>query len=99
MTSVVKDRDRDRHTHITENAQLFGGPIRPIAANRALGEDLGRLCIEKRLQEPPAIGRRHREIGKSTLETTTGCHPVIREIIEAEHEPHDRTFDELAPAS
>ena len=28
-----------------------------------------------------------------------GCHPVIREIIEDEHEPTGVPFDQLAPAS
>lgn len=43
----------------------------------------------------------HRQVGRACQagRTCGGCHPVIREIIEAEHEPTASPFDELAPTS
>ena len=43
----------------------------------------------------------HRQVGRACQagRSCGGCHPVIREIIEDEHEPRARAFDELAPAS
>jgi len=43
----------------------------------------------------------HRQVGRACQagRTCGGCHPVIREIIEAEHESTASPFDELAPTS